>query len=129
MTTATRPITTLDEFEQEFRTGVGQPLGAAAALIQFHLVAHPLRRTRNILAHNHSPPSCHAMLPQSGCVRPRPSRRRLLRFGGRHGSDELLHLGGERLAHAARIFDEQGNSAPIQSAAVGMAKHVAEAAH
>ena len=24
MTTATRPITTLDEFEQEFRTGVGE---------------------------------------------------------------------------------------------------------
>ena len=49
-------------------------------------------------------------------------------IGGRHGSDERPHLGGERLAHGARVFDDQGDPAPIQSAAVGMTKHMAEAA-
>ena len=47
-------------------------------------------------------------------------------IGGRHGSDECLHLGGERLPHLARVFDDQSGLARIQAAAVGMTKHMAE---
>ena len=47
-------------------------------------------------------------------------------IGGRHGSDEFLHLGGERLPHLARVFDDYGDLARIQAAAVGMTKHMAE---
>ena len=49
-------------------------------------------------------------------------------IGGRHGSDEGLHLGGERLAHRARVFDDQGDLARVQAAAVGMTKHMAKSA-
>ena len=47
-------------------------------------------------------------------------------IGGRHGSDECLHLDGERLPHLARVFDDQSGLARIQAAAVGMTKHLAE---
>ena len=71
---------------------------------------------------------CHRHVPATQWPVPVGSSLRRSGIGGGHGSDERLHLGGERLAHRARVFDDQGEPAPIQSAAVGMTKHVAKAA-